>query len=92
MVSAALIAPPERSAHSEQTDRGPVYRCGCGHVLKVFGGGRHRVYFELGDSRFDDPVMNRVCPACGCGLAGKNGSLIPGARAGIPTRTPEGRL
>lgn len=92
MGSATLIAPPERSARSEQTDREPVYRCGCGHVLKVFGGGRHRVYFELGDSRLDDPVMNRVCPACGRGLPGKNGSLIPGARARIPTRTPEGRL
>lgn len=92
MASVTLIAPPERSARSEQTDRRPAYRCECGHVLKVFGGGRHRVYFELGDSRFDDPVMNRVCPACGRGLPGKNGSLIPSARAGVPTRAPEGQL
>lgn len=92
MGSATLIAPPERSARSEQTDRTPVHRCGCGHALKVFGGGRHRVYFELGDSRLDDPVMNRVCPACGRGLPGKNGSLIPGTRDDIPTRTPQARL
>jgi hypothetical protein len=38
----------------------------------VSGLGRHRVYFELTDKRSDDPVMNRVCPACGHGLPGKN--------------------
>jgi len=38
----------------------------------VFGGGRHRVYFELSDARSENPVMNRVCPACGRGLPGKN--------------------
>lgn len=48
------------------------YRCECGHVLRVFGVGRHRVYFELGDTRLDDPVMNRACPQCGRGLPGKN--------------------
>jgi hypothetical protein len=69
MASSTLIARPERS---EQTDRGPAYRCECEHVLQVFGGGRHRVYFELGDSRLEDPVMNRSCPACGHGLPGKN--------------------
>jgi hypothetical protein len=67
-----LIAPHERFAHLEQPDRRPAYRCDCGHVLRVFGGGRHRVYFELGDLRSDDPVMSRVCPACGRGLPGKN--------------------
>lgn len=92
MGSATLIAPPQRSPRSEEADRGPAYRCGCGHVLRVFGGGRHRVYFELRDSRLDDPVMNRVCPACGRGLAGKNGSLTPSARAGVPTQTPQARL
>jgi hypothetical protein len=30
------------------------------------------VYFELSDELADDPVMNRVCPACGHGLPGKN--------------------
>ena len=45
------------------------YRCQCGQVLRVFGGGRHRIYFEPGDA---DPVMNRACPHCGRGLPGKN--------------------
>ncbi len=48
------------------------YRCECGHALRVFGGGRHRVYFELADSRLDDPIMDRACPQCGRGLPGKN--------------------
>jgi hypothetical protein len=48
------------------------YRCECGHVLRVSGGGRHRVYFELDDARSEDPVMNRSCPACGLTLPGKN--------------------
>jgi hypothetical protein len=72
MPSGTLIAPPERSAHSEHPDPGPVYRCACGHVLRVFGGGRHRVYFELSDARSEDPVMNRVWPACSHGLPRKN--------------------
>lgn len=67
-----LTAPPARSAHSEPPEPRFVYRCECGHVLRVSGGGRHRVYFELGDERLDDPVMNRVCPACDRGLPGKN--------------------
>jgi len=50
------------------------YRCECGHVLRVFGLGRHPVYFELGDARLDDPVMNPACPQCGRDLPGKNRS------------------
>jgi hypothetical protein len=72
MASGTLIAPPERSAHLEQPERESAYRCECGHVLRVFGGGRHRVYFELRDERLDDPVMNRICPACERGLPGKD--------------------
>jgi ribosomal protein S27AE len=73
MTSATLIAPPERLAPSPRTDPRPTYSCPeCGHVLRVSGLGRHRVYFELSDERLDDPVMNRVCPACGHGLPGKN--------------------
>lgn len=49
------------------------YRCDCGHILRVFGLGRHRVYFEPGDARLDNPVMDRVCPECGRGLQGKRG-------------------
>ena len=44
----------------------------CGHVLRVSGLGRHRVYFELEDDRSEHPVMNRACPGCGHGLLGKN--------------------
>jgi predicted RNA-binding Zn-ribbon protein involved in translation (DUF1610 family) len=69
MASATLIAPPEPLAPSATR----TYSCPeCGHVLRVSGLGRHGVYFELTDERADDPVMNRVCPACGHGLPGKN--------------------
>ena len=61
-----------RDATSEIGDRRAEYRCECGHVLRVFGVGRHRVYFEPADARLDDPVMNRVCPECGRGLPGHN--------------------
>jgi hypothetical protein len=72
MASGTLIAPAREPLVSGSSDRVPGYRCECGHVLRVFGGGRHRVYFELGDARLEDPVMNRVCPGCGRGLPGKN--------------------
>jgi hypothetical protein len=70
--SATLIATRRRSALPEQSVPGPSYRCECGRVMRMFGGGRHRVYFELGDSRLDDPVMDGACPQCGQGLPGKN--------------------
>lgn len=72
MASGTLIAPPERAADAKHPARQSVHRCECGRVLRVFGGGRHRVYLELDDVRSDDPVMNRVCPGCGAGLPGKN--------------------
>jgi len=72
MASATLIAPTEEHLVSASVDQRAEYRCDCGHVLRVFGGGRHRVYFEPANTRLDDPVMNGVCPACGRGLAGKN--------------------
>ena len=73
MASATLIAPPERRAHSHEPDPRSEYSCPeCGHVLRVSGLGRHRVYFELDDELSDHPVMNRVCPGCGYGLPGKN--------------------
>jgi hypothetical protein len=73
MTSATLIAPPERLAPSALPDPTPTYSCpDCGHILRLSGLGRHRVYFELSDERSDDPVMNRVCPACQHGLPGKN--------------------
>jgi hypothetical protein len=73
MASATLIAPPERLAPSSRPDPVRTYSCHeCGHVLRVSGLGRHRVYFELGDARSSDPVMNRVCPEYGDGLPGKS--------------------
>jgi hypothetical protein len=55
MASATLIA-PERLAPSAEPDPRPTYSCPeCGHVLRVSGLGRHRVYFELTDERADDP-------------------------------------
>ena len=68
-----LIAPPQRLAPSAGLDPRRTHSCPeCGHILRVSGLGRHRVYFELSDELADDPVMNRVCPACGHGLPGKN--------------------
>jgi hypothetical protein len=73
MAGATLIAPPERPAPSGLPDARPTYSCPeCQHVLRVSGLGRHRVYFELDHDQSDDPVMNRVCPACGHRLPGKN--------------------
>jgi hypothetical protein len=72
MTGGTLIAPAGQAPVAEISDRRNEYDCQCGHTLRVFGGGRHRVYFEPGNARLDDPVMNRVCPACGRGLLGKN--------------------
>ena len=72
MTTGIVIAPPEARPVSPIVDRRGQYRCKCEHVLRVFGGGRHRVYFEPANTRLDDPVMNRVCPECGRGLPGKN--------------------
>jgi ribosomal protein S27AE len=74
MTSGALIAPPGRPAPPAKPDPTRTYTCPeCGHVLRVSGLGRHRVYFELDDERAENPVMNRVCPECGLGLPGKSG-------------------
>lgn len=73
MTSGVLIAPTERPAPAAKPDSRPTHTCPeCGHVLRVSGLGRHRVYFELEDERSEDPVMNRVCPQCGHALPGKN--------------------
>jgi len=49
------------------------YHCECGHTLRAFGLGRHRLYYEPGDTRLNNPVMNRACPECGRGLQHKRG-------------------
>ena len=40
------------------------YRCACDHAFQVFGGGRHRRFYELDDLRCQRPVMTRLCPSC----------------------------
>jgi len=72
MPTATLTAGAQAVRSSSAEDRGPTYRCECGHALRVFGSGRHRVYFEPGNVRLDDPVMNDACPQCGLALPGKN--------------------
>lgn len=72
MASATLIRPPEGLAASGAADPARTYSCQrCGHVLRVSGIGRHRLYFEL-EADSGDAVMDRVCPACGEGLPGKS--------------------
>ena len=83
MIGATVIAPESPPAtqsaplatpgKSIKPDPKRTYSCpGCEHALRVSGLGRHRVYFECGDERSHDPVMNGVCPACGHGLPGKS--------------------
>ena len=69
MAGPTLVAPPEQHGASRRPGPGPSYTCpGCGHVLRVSGLGRHRLYFD----RPNILVMNRVCPVCGHGLPGKS--------------------
>lgn len=72
MAAAATIAPVTPSRVSRIDGRRGEYRCVCGHVLRVFGLGRHRVYFAPDNARSDNPVMDRCCPECGRGLPGSN--------------------
>jgi hypothetical protein len=48
------------------TATGPAqrYRCGCQRVYQVFGGGRHRRFYELADFRWEQPLMTGLCPSC----------------------------
>jgi hypothetical protein len=71
---AALEEHPGASAPHGVPDRRSFTCSDCGHVLKVFGRGRHRVYFETGDERLDDPVMDGSCPGCRQRLPGRNGA------------------
>ncbi len=72
MTSGTLIAPHRQTPPPTNPRLQLPYTCPeCGHVLRVSGLARHRVYFELDDERADNPVMNRVCPECGHGLPGK---------------------
>jgi hypothetical protein len=78
MTSGTLIEPREAPPVSEGVDPRGEYRCKCGHVLRVFGGGRHRVYFVSANARLGDPVMNGACPSCGGGLPGKSRIVTAG--------------
>lgn len=69
-MSVGTLSPPLEN--SAQPTRRGTYRCECGHPLRVFGAGRHRIYLPPGNTALDDPVMNRICPECGRGLPGKN--------------------
>ncbi len=65
MASVTLIAPPERLAPPSKPDLSRTYSCPeRGHVLRVSGLGRHRVYFELDDEALrrpgDEPRLPRV--------------------------------
>lgn len=53
------------------SDAARKYKCPCGHELRVFGSGRHRIYFELSDVALHQPVMSGVCPGCREPLPGK---------------------
>jgi hypothetical protein len=69
MAGPPLITPSEQPA-PRQPGPGRTYSCpGCGHVLRMSGLGRHRLYFD----RPNTLVMNGVCPVCRHGLPGKNG-------------------
>ena len=73
MTSATLITRQERSAPLAGPGSRRTYSCSdCGHGFRISGLGRHRVYFEPGDDGSDQPIINRVCSACGHGLPGKN--------------------
>ncbi|MGA2012878.1 MAG: hypothetical protein ABSH51_20400 [Solirubrobacteraceae bacterium] len=88
MTSASLVALAEPAPVDAISERRREYRCDCGHVFRVFGDGRHRVYFEPANARLDDPVMTRTCPDCGRGLPGKSAPVTADI---TPTRTlPEG--
>jgi len=50
----AVIVARQPSALPWLVVHGPVYRRECGHVLRVFGGGRRGAYIALDDMRLDD--------------------------------------
>jgi predicted RNA-binding Zn-ribbon protein involved in translation (DUF1610 family) len=69
MASATVIIPPEPHTPAGRPDPRSSYSCPeCGHVLRVSGLGRHRLYFD----RPNTLVMNSACPACGHGLPSKS--------------------
>jgi hypothetical protein len=68
----ASIARLEPSSVSAIAGRRGEFRCACGQRLRVFGLGRHRVYFEPGSAQLEDPLIAQTCPRCGRELPGSN--------------------
>lgn len=68
-----LIASSAWSSPEPPRELRDPYLCPkCGHVPRVSGLGRHRVYFEPNDQGSESPVMSRLCPGCRHGLPRKN--------------------
>ncbi len=74
VTKAGLPAPSiEQAGPMTDAPGGREYSCAnCGHSLRVFGVGRHRVYFEPENTRLDQPVMDHACPECGRALPSTN--------------------
>jgi hypothetical protein len=72
MATATLAGPEFTSASAEPQAEARVYGCACRNTLRVFGLGRHRVYFQRDEAGSEDAVLNRVCPDCQRVLPGKN--------------------
>jgi hypothetical protein len=68
-----LLARAQRDSERTTAPRQPRhYRCLCQHVFQIFGGGRHRRYYELTDPGCRYRVTGNVCPYCQRRLPGVN--------------------
>ena len=59
---------------NDRVEQEQRYRCVSQHELRVFGRGRHRVYFAISDTTFAAPVMSGARPGCRRPLPGKRGT------------------
>jgi hypothetical protein len=67
------------------------YRCACQRVFQVFGGGRHRRFYELDDLHWRRPVIARACPECKRRLPTTAGVVtLERDAAGTPTHPSPG--
>jgi hypothetical protein len=67
-VSATAVIPEA----SRERAGAAMYSCpACGHRLQVYGGGRHRIYFELDDARLSGPGHGRRLSGMWAATAGK---------------------
>jgi hypothetical protein len=58
----------DRHRHTESARR--LWQCVCGEVYRVWGSGRHRIYWPL-DAPRDAPVIDGCCVRCRRALPGK---------------------